>query len=486
MRCDFRYFLRKAFPAIRGGAPLSWNWHLDAIAYELERIACGHNRNLILTMPPRNLKSITISVAWVAWMLGRDPGSNFVCVSYSNELAAKMARDCLALMQTNWYRELFPGTMISSRRSAVHDFETTVGGGRLATSISGTLTGRGGSIIIIDDPIKPEEAHSEVTRNSVNQWFRSTLTSRHDDKETGATILVMQRLHEYDPAGMLLETSEWFELSLPAIAPEDIIIPLPRGRSHKRAEGDVLHPEREPKIVLERLRAMMGSLDFSAQYLQQPVPADGNIIKREWLKSYGADFEAGRKPGQIVQSWDTASKGGTSNDYSVCITAHVHRGIISVLDVFRAKLTFPELKAAAVRLALQFRANSILIEDAASGMQLLQVLRAEAVRNVPFPIAIRTDSDKRSRMEGASSRIEAGNLLLPEEAPWLAAFSAEILAFPNSRYDDQADALSQLINWALRFVPDAPHELEGPIVVDHRRALGLPIDMQDYIDAWGA
>ncbi len=202
LRQDFRAFLHKAFPAIRGGAPIAWNWHLDAIAHQLDRVARGDSRHLLVTMPPRNLKSITISVAWVAWMLGRDPRLNFVCVSYSNELSAKLARDCLALMQSGWYRELFPATVISVKRTATTDFETTVGGGRLATSITGTLTGRGGDIIIIDDPIKPDEAHSETSRNNVNHWFQSTLSSRLDDKGAGAIVVVMQRLHQHDLAGM--------------------------------------------------------------------------------------------------------------------------------------------------------------------------------------------------------------------------------------------------------------------------------------------
>lgn len=116
MRRDFRAFLRKAFPHIRGGAPISWNWHLDAIAHELDGIVRGDNQRLIVTMPPRKLKSITISVAWVAWMLGRNPRTNIVCVSYSSELAAKHARDCLAIMQSGWYRALFPGTILSARR----------------------------------------------------------------------------------------------------------------------------------------------------------------------------------------------------------------------------------------------------------------------------------------------------------------------------------------------------------------------------------
>ena len=464
MRHDFRAFLRKAYPTVRGGELIRWNWHLDAIAHALDLVAQGSSRRLLVTMPPRNLKSIATSVAWVAWMLGRDPGRNFVCVSYSNDLSAKLARDCLALMQSSWYLELFPRTLISGKRSASGDFETTCGGGRLATSVTGTLTGRGGDIIIIDDPIKPEEAHSETTRNFVNHWFQSTLASRLNDKETGAIITVMQRLHQHDLAGMMIESGGWDQLSLPAIAPENEVIPLGRGRIHVRGEGDVLHPAREPRRVLDEIKALMGSMDFEAQYQQQPLPATGNIVKADWLRTYPAGFEPLSLPGKIVQSWDTATKDGVLNDWSVCITAHVSRNEIRILDVFRRRLLFPELKAAAIRMARTYRATHILIEDQASGSQLLQTLRSEQPGGVPHPIARRPEGDKYSRMAGVSGQIEGGQLLLPENAPWLGEFLTELLGFPNARHDDQADALTQLMSWVMIFEPAETQSVAGPIL----------------------
>jgi hypothetical protein len=288
MRRDFTAFLRKAWPWISGGDAVEWNWHLDAIAHRLERIQQGDCRRLLTTLPPRNGKSKTISIAWVAWMLGRDPTQNFVCVSYSNELSGKLGRDCLSIMQSPWYRELFPRAAISRKRSAANDFETTAGGGRLSTSVTGTLTGRGGDIIILDDVIKPEEANSETIRTSVNEWYRSTLASRLNDKKSGAIIAVMQRLHQYDLAGLLIESGEWELLSLPAIATGREEVPLTRGRIYVRQPGGVLHPAREPRPVLDELKAQMGIYAFAAQYQQNPVPAVGNVIKAAWLKTYDA------------------------------------------------------------------------------------------------------------------------------------------------------------------------------------------------------
>ncbi|MGZ5825382.1 MAG: phage terminase large subunit [Croceibacterium sp.] len=446
LRRDFCTFLRKAWPWISGGEDIVWNWHLEAIGHELDRIANGTNLRLLVTVPPRNGKSKTISVIWVAWMLGRDPRRNFVCVSYSNELSAKMARDCLAVMQSPWYRELFPRTIVSSRRFASTDFETTAGGGRLATSVTGTLTGRGGDIVILDDVIKPEEANSEATRNFVNGWYQSTLASRLNDKGSGAIICVMQRLHQHDLAGMLIEGGGWHELRLPAIATEFETVPLMRGRVHHRRPGDVLHQLREPREVLEAQKAAMGSAAFAAQYQQDPLPAVGNVVRAAWLKRYDpAKLEL--MPGRIVQSRDTASKDQPHNDFSVCVTALLRDRDIFILDVFRARLQLPDLKRQAIELACRYNPVAVLIEDQASGTQLIQTLCAERPPGVPTPIARRPEGDKLSRMIGASAMIEARRVYLPTEASWLAAFSSELLGFPNSRYDDCVDALSQLLIW---------------------------------------
>lgn len=446
MRRDFGAFLRKAFPWISGGDPMLWNWHFDAVAYQLEQVANRKCRRLLVSLPPRNGKSKAISAAWVAWMLGRNPKLNFVCVSYSNHLSGKLARLCLAIMEAPWYRELFPRTIISAKRSAACDFETTAGGGRLATSVTGTVTGRGGDIIILDDVIKPDEADSDSVREAVNEWYKKTLASRLDDKATGVIICVMQRLHQYDLAGTMIETGKFTQLTLPAIAPADEVIRLTRGRRHIRRAGDVLHPEREPRELLEEMKAEMGSRVFAAQYQQDPVPALGNILKAAWLKSYASMADVlGR--GITVQSWDTANKPGIRNDWSVCVTAIVIGRYVYVIDVFRKRMAFPELKQQAIRLARLHKATVMLVEDQASGQQLIQELRSYFERGVPVPIARKHESDKVSRVEGISAMVEAGQLVLPQEMPWLAELKAELLGFPNARYDDQVDAVAQLLTW---------------------------------------
>ena len=464
-RYDFTAFLRKAWPWISGGELIQWNWHIDAIAYRLERIDEGVILRSLINLPPRNGKSKTISVIWVAWMLGRDPTRNFVCVSYSNELSGKFARDCRAIVESSWYHEIFPATMISKSRSASWDFETTRGGGRLATSVTGTLTGRGGDIIILDDVIKPEDANSQAIRESVNDWFRSTLASRLNDKKTGAILCVMQRLHENDLSGMLLEQGGWDHLSIPVIATQDERIMLARGGSWLRREGDLLHLERESRQVLDDLRQAMGSFAFEAQYQQQPLPAEGNLYRREWLRR--SVVLPGQMGGEIVQSWDCAIKTGQSNDYSVYITARVVRSEVHLIDVWRGRLEFPDLQRKAIELARGHRARTLLIEDKAAGQQLIQSLRSSRPTGVPSPLGRVPEADKYTRAMGVSSMVEAGQMFLPESAAWLEEFTRELLAFPNCRHDDQVDALGQLLDWVRSCWQHRDLPIVGPTMYWH-------------------
>jgi hypothetical protein len=190
LRRDFPTFVRKVFATLESGQAYVVNWHLEAIAYQLERIRCGEIKRLIINMPPRSLKSVTASVAFPAFVLGHDPTRRIICVSYSGDLAKKHANDFRAVVEAPWYRGLFPGMRIGQK-----DSESEIE----LTAVGGTLTGRGGDLIIIDDPLKPDDAYSETKRNACNEWYKNTLLSRLDDKRTGAIIIVMQRVHMIGP-----------------------------------------------------------------------------------------------------------------------------------------------------------------------------------------------------------------------------------------------------------------------------------------------
>ena len=276
LRTDFRAFVHKAFTTLSPGQTYVPSWHIDAIARQLERVRRGEIQRLIINMPPRSLKSIMASVAFPAFVLGHAPSRRIICVSYSGDLAKKHSNDFRALIELHWYRAAFPATRIGPFKDSETEIEFTARGFRLATSVGGTLTGRGGDIIVIDDPLKPDDALSEAKRSVANLWFANTLLSRLDDKRTGAIVIVMQRVHMDDLTGFLLSRSnEWELLSLPAIAEFEETIPLGNGRQHRRQVGEALSPEREPIDVLEALKLQIGSDAFSAQYQQAPVPPGG-------------------------------------------------------------------------------------------------------------------------------------------------------------------------------------------------------------------
>ncbi len=202
---DLYSFIRASFPIVSGGGQFLPNWHVEAMSYELSEVMRGRTRRLIITVPPRSLKSICASVALPAFALGHDPSRRIICVSYSEGLARKHANDCRALMRSDLYRRIFPATRISPAKDTETEVMTTARGSRLATSVGGTLTGRGGNLLIIDDPLKPQDAHSESARESLKQWYSNTLLSRLDHKTEGSIIVVMQRLHPDDLVGHLLE-----------------------------------------------------------------------------------------------------------------------------------------------------------------------------------------------------------------------------------------------------------------------------------------
>lgn len=443
---DLAAFTERCFHAVVPGESFLPNWHIDAIAYALERVMHGDVRRLIITMPPRSMKSLCVSVAFPAFVLGHDASRKIITVSYAEGLALKHARDTRAIMASDWYQQVFPGTRIDPAKDSVPEFATTSRGFRLSTSVGGTLTGRGGNLIIVDDPIKPQDAMSEPAREAVHSWFSNTLLSRLDNKETDAIIIVMQRVHVDDLAGYLLEAGGWELLNLRAIAEQDENIPIGPGKFHAREAGAALHPARESLETLQTQKLAMGSLDFAAQYQQAPVPLEGAMIKRGWLRHF-TNAPARESGDLVVLSWDTAMKANERADYSVC-TAWLIRGEANYLiDLHRERLDFPDLKRKAVALHERWQPTATLVEDKGSGTSLIQELRTAGM---PV-IAWEARGDKEMRMSAQSARFEAGAVLFPREAPWLNDLLAELLAFPGGRHDDQVDSISQALEWAQQY-----------------------------------
>lgn len=444
IRSDLKLFLLQAFDTLYPSKDFMDNWHVDAILYCLEQSIEGQMPRLIINMPPRHLKSIIVSVVLPAFILGLDPTAKIICVSYSDELAKALARDFRRIVESDWYRGVFDN--VRSVKMTENEFVTDAGGYRLATSVGGTLTGRGGDFILIDDPIKPDDAMSDKTRNSVNEWFSSTLLSRLDDKRNSVLILVMQRLHVNDLTGFIEAGGGFHKLSLPAIATRDEEIALGDGSFHRRCEGDSLHPEREDLELLEGIRNQMGATNFSAQYQQQPELPDGSLFKRSF-------FELIHKPpswqsgGQLYVSVDSALSTSETADYSAISVIYADRTGYYVLKVERGHWDYEELKKILLGYYERNKGRiSFIIEPAGVGISLVSFMRKAA-------IPCQTTSLKGSKFQRACYALPSfsdGRVRILNEVgnnAWVEPYLAEFMSFPNGRFDDQVDSLVQLINY---------------------------------------
>jgi predicted phage terminase large subunit-like protein len=446
LRHDFMSFIERSFYELNPQTRFLPGPHIEVMASKLEACRKGKSKRLIINLPPRGLKSHCTSISFAAWWLGHNPAGHVICASYGQDLADKLARDCRTIMVSAWYQRLFATRM--ANRQAVHDFTTTDQGTRMATSVGGVLTGRGADLILIDDPLKPDEALSETRRKAVNEWYDNTLLSRLNDKNNGSIIIIMQRLHQDDLVGHVLEQEDWDVLSFSAIADKDEthLIENPFGtRLFKRNAGDALHPERESLTTYQTIRQTIGEYNFTSQYQQDPSPPGGAMVKTGWLKF----FEPGEQPAEfsrIVQSWDTANKATELSDFSVCTTWGVLYKQYYLLDVFRRKLNYPDLKRAVLELAKNHGARTIVIEDKASGTQLIQDLRFEGLLGIieykPPP-----GTDKVMRMHAQTAMFENGLVFLPRTASWLPDFVHELTGFPGTRHDDQVDSTTQFLDY---------------------------------------
>lgn len=446
LRQDFGPFAAKCFQSLNPGVKFTPGWHIDLIANSLSNFGERNGRRLIINLPPRHLKSLIGSIALPAWLLGHHPSMQIICASYGAELASKLSRDCRTVLESPWYQEVFPGTRLD--RYAVNELTTTAQGFRMATSVDGVLTGRGADLIIIDDPLKPDEASSDTHRQRANDWYDGTLYSRLNDKRTGRILLIMQRLHENDLSGHLLGQGGWESLVLPAIAEQDEhhVLTTRMGKQRVgRKAGEALHPARESLEVLANIRKTIGEYNFAGQYQQIPAPREGGMVKRAWFKQY-TEAQLPPKFDLILQSWDTANKTTELSDYSVCTTWGLRGEHIYLLHVARKKLDYPNLKRAVREQALLHRAETVLIEDKASGTQLIQELTYEGMHSVK-KYQPDGNMNKQMRLHAQTGVIENGFVHLPAKAEWLDLYVHEVTTFPNGKHDDQVDSTAQALHW---------------------------------------
>ena len=441
---DFVSFLEKSFYTVCPGQVFLHNWHIDAIADRLKNIESGKIKRLIITMPPRYLKSLCISVAWPMWLLSRNAANKIIVASYSNKLSIKHSEDSRLIIESEWYKSYFPDIQIAHGRNEKSKFYTTKNGFRFATSVEGSLTGEGGDFLIADDPINPRQTNSKSYLKNNIEWFKQTFSSRLNNKKKGAIIIVMQRLHENDLVGYLLSkhSHTWHVLNLPIISNEDSYINF-ANHNYYRKKGELLHSEREGKEEIAIIKRDLGKHAFAAQYQQSPLP-ENNIIQRKLFTYYHTkDIDINNS--SIIQSWDTACSTNDHSDYSACTTWLQINNNHYLLYATRVKLSYEDLLEKIIYLYYHWRSSALLIENKSSGQQLIQSLTKKHPNIIVHNIL--PQANKVSRLYKVLPMFEKGQVLFPYEKEWLPDFEEELLRFPKVKHDDQVDSVSQYLNW---------------------------------------
>jgi predicted phage terminase large subunit-like protein len=354
------------------------------------------------------------------------------------QLAKKLSLDCKALVNANWYKNIFD-TTISNKQNTKEKFCTTDHGFRIACSIGSNITGEGGDFLIVDDPLTPSQAFSEKKLARVNEWFASTFLTRLNDKKNGVVVVVMQRLNSNDLSGCLLKNKNWEYLKLPIISEDKEDISFKKF-SYSRYKDELLCEKREGFKEVCILKKELGLHAFSAQYQQNPISMQSKLIDKVWIQRYSnvPNFNC------VYQSWDTAIKIGIANDYSVCTSWGLTNNAYYLIDVFKKKLGYPDLKQMIVEKYNEYKPNGVIIEDKASGQQIIQDINS--ISKMPI-IKFLPKKSKLVRFMLALNIIEAGKLYLPKGSSWLYDFEAELLSFPESNHDDQVDSMVQFFTW---------------------------------------
>lgn len=438
VRTDLLEFTKHMFRARRKSELKTAPFHA-VLCSTLERVVIGDITRLIINIPPRSGKTEIAVKNFIAWCMGNFPHSEFIHASYSKTLAAANTAEIRELISHEAFREIFPPVNFRSDTNAKDHFKTVEGGHVYATGADGTITGFGagkmdegfGGAIIVDDPHKAGEANSDTMRKNVLDWFAVTLESRKNRKET-PIIVIMQRLHENDLTGWLLDGGngeEWHHLNIPAITPD--------GKSFWEDNSSFALHE------LKR-REKANSYVFAGQYMQNPSPVGGGIFKDAWWQYYTQLPKL--KYRKIFA--DTAQKTKETNDYSVFqCWGYTQSGQKYLIDQMRGKWEAPELLLTARAFWQKHKAQSdaplrsMNVEDKVSGTGLIQTLQREGV---PI-IGIKRNIDKISRGYDAAPMIESGNVFLPRDADFLADFLAEASVFPFGKHDDQIDPMMDAV-----------------------------------------
>jgi predicted phage terminase large subunit-like protein len=446
---DFLAFVARAFDEVEPRVNLAVENYIRLLAHELTALAAGDTKRLILNLPPRHLKSLLTSVFLPAWMLGRDPRLRFIIVSHQMDLATLFSRLIRQIIASDWYAEVFPRTRLSPDHNTASEFITTVGGSVRATSINAGVTGHGADVIIVDDPLDANDATSEAARTNVIAFFNQALISRLDDPKSGRIVVVAQRLHDEDLPGHLLRSDVWKHVCLPFIATEDTNYEIGNTLWH-RSIGDVLSPARFGPNEIAATREDVPSHVYATQWQQQPTAATSH-----WVSESDFPRAPSMPPNysRCIMSWDPALKSGSRSDYSACVIAREVQHRLFIVNVWRGREDFEGLCRVGDRLADVWKPTHILTEDTALGPALAE--HFARIGHRVFQVGTK-GRPKADRFQANLARLKAGDVVLCEPAPWASVFIDEIVRFPYHAFDDQVDALIQLLTWTRENPPPPP------------------------------
>ncbi|HEY2846693.1 MAG TPA: phage terminase large subunit [Pyrinomonadaceae bacterium] len=420
---DFDQWIRQVAPT------LDWDaTHLLMVFIALHKVTTGETKRLMIFMPPRHGKSEMVTVHYPVWRLERDKKFSVILGSYNQTLANKFSRRIRKLAATRM--------QLSKDRKAAYEWETLEGGGMRAVGVGGGITGYGGGLVIIDDPVKSRaHAESEAMRNKTWEWFTDDIYTRLTPD--GAIVLIQTRWHEDDLAGRLKKQMDdglgdrWEIIDLPAIA-------LPSDQMG-RAEGEALWPERYTLDSLKATRQMIGNYSFQSLYQQSPISRDGEIFKREWFSRV---VEEAPKGLSWFRGYDLAISQRTSADRTASLRIALDKdGTLYIADGFRDRIDYPTQRRYVLERVRTERDTIHIVEDAMHGRALVQDIKRELGPHAPRLRSARVTADKFSRALQWSPLAEARKLVLVK-GDWNEAFVDEMCTFPKSRNDDQADAVS--------------------------------------------
>jgi len=466
---SFGEFVRQAWHVIEPRTPFVPGRHIDAIIEHLEAVTRGDIRQLLINVPPRHMKSLLVSVLWPAWEWILHPERRWLYASYAASLSIRDSVRCRNLIESPWYQRFWGDRFaLASDQNTKTRFDNDRSGYRIATSVGGAVTGEGGDRIVCDDPHNVQEAESDSIRKGTTDWYDVVMSTRVNDPRTAAKIVVMQRCHQQDLSGHLLEQGGWEHLCLPAEYEGSTRATSIGFVDPRKNLAELLWPERFGPTEIETLKVSLGSYGAAGQLQQRPSPAGGGMFKREWFRYFqprGANLppvivrlpdgtlrsivavEAPQHVDEQIQSWDCSFKDLLTSDYVVGqVWARLGASFL-LGDQVRARMDCPATVKAVRELTQKWpKTIAKLIEDKANGSAVIQMLAHE----IPGLLPVNPQGGKIGRAAAVSPLIEAGNVFLPhpDYAPWVTDFVEECVAFPNGAHDDQVDAMTQaLLRW---------------------------------------